>query len=59
MNNLINWSELSRYITAGDRKCIRAEKIPPKHLEKLDQLFLIDLPEWWGKRKDEIKKSGA
>lgn len=44
---IINWSELSRHITGGDRKCIRANYIPKKHLKKLTQLFEVDLPKWW------------
>jgi hypothetical protein len=47
MEKLINWSELSRYITGGDRKCIRANYIPKKHLKKLTQLFEVDFPKWW------------
>jgi hypothetical protein len=51
MRKLINWSELSRYITGGDRNCIRAKKIPKKHLKALDKLFKEDLAEWWEKYK--------
>lgn len=54
MNKLINWSELSRYITGGDRNCIRPKKIWKKHIPTLDKLFLEDLPDWWRKKKDEI-----
>lgn len=47
MEKLINWSELSRYITGGDRNGIRPKKIPKKHKDKLDKLFLEELPKWW------------
>ena len=51
MEKLINWSELSRLITGGDRNCIRANKIPKKHREALDKLFNEDIPAWWNERK--------
>lgn len=51
MEKLINWSELSRLITGGDRNCIRPKKIPKKHLAKLDKLFTEEIPEWWAKEK--------
>ena len=34
MNKLLNWSELSRYITKGDRNGIRFGKIPKKHIRR-------------------------
>jgi hypothetical protein len=54
MEKLINWSELSRYITRGDRNGIRSRKIPKKHLDSLDKLFTEDIPAWWKKHKEEI-----
>ena len=48
---LINWSETSRYITGGDRNCIRPKKIPKKHLEKMDELFTNTLPGWWKEKR--------
>jgi len=54
MNKLINWSELSRYITKGDRNCIRSNKIPKKHIPEIDKLIYYDLPKWWEKTKDKI-----
>jgi hypothetical protein len=56
MKNLINWSELSRYITKGDRNCIRANKIPKKHTKALDNLIMNELPDWWRRyKKQNIK----
>lgn len=40
MNKLLNWSELSRYITKGDRNGIRFGKIPKKHINALDKLLV-------------------
>lgn len=54
MNKLLNWSELSRYITKGDRNGIRFEKIPKKHIETLDKLFIEDLPKWWNEQKSKL-----
>jgi hypothetical protein len=45
--NLINWSELSRAITKGDRNGIRMNKIPIKHQAKVERL--IKLIEKWQK----------
>ncbi len=54
MQRLINFSELSRYITKGDRNSIRSNKIPKKHIEALDRLFYVDLPKWWGDLKKDF-----
>ena len=37
--NLINWSELSRFLTRGDRGAIRTNKIPKKYKDKVDVLL--------------------
>jgi len=42
---LINWSELSRLLTKGDRNGIRANKIPKKHEPKVKRLLTL-LDEW-------------
>ena len=47
MKNIINWSEVSRYITKGDRNGIRSNKIPEKHIPNITKLFHNDLPKWW------------
>lgn len=47
MKNIINWSEVSRHITKGDRNGIRSNKIPAKHIPAITQLFHDDLPKWW------------
>lgn len=39
MEKLINWSELSRFLTKGDRNGIRANKIPKKYQRKVDELI--------------------
>lgn len=52
MKSLINFSELSRYITGGDRNNFRPGKIPRKHWNKIDKLVYNDLPEWWEKFKN-------
>jgi hypothetical protein len=53
MEKLINWSELSRHITGGDRKCIRSTKIPRKHYAAMSQLIYQDLPKWWEAKINE------
>jgi len=45
MEKLINWSELSRLITKGDRNGIRANKIPKKHQAKVERLLKL-IEEW-------------
>lgn len=47
---LLNWSELSRMITRGDRNGIRANKIPEKHKTKVTKLIrlIIKWQEWAG-----------
>lgn len=47
MEKLINWSELSRFVTKGDRNGIRANKIPKKHQAKITRL--LNLIEDWKK----------
>jgi hypothetical protein len=54
MRKLINWSELSRLITGGDRNGIRFKKIPKKHTEALDKLFIEDMPKWWQEQKSRL-----
>lgn len=54
MEKLINWSELSRHITKGDRNGIRFNKIPKKHIEALDKLFNDELPKWWLEQKTKL-----
>lgn len=56
MQKLINFSELSRYITKGDRNSIRSNKIPKKHIDALDRLFYVDLPKWWGDLKKDYNE---
>ena len=51
MEKLINWSELSRIITGGDRNCVRFKKIPKKHIEALDKLFIDNIHKWWREYK--------
>ncbi len=45
MEKLINWSELSRLITKGDRGGIRANAIPKRHEAKVKRLLKL-LEEW-------------
>jgi hypothetical protein len=45
---IINWSELSRFITKGDRGGIRANSIPEKHKAKVNDL--LKLIKEWSKR---------
>lgn len=54
IDNLINWSELSRFLTQGDRGAIRPGKIWPKHVDQLDIFFGKQLPEMWEKKKQEL-----
>jgi len=43
--DLIKWSELSRFLTRGDRGGIRANAIPKKHKKRVDAL-LKAVEEW-------------
>ena len=47
---LINWSELSREVTKGDRNGIRPKKIPKIHEHKVRRLIRIieKWQEWAG-----------
>lgn len=54
MKKILNWSELSRYITKGDRNGIRFDKIPKKHIQALDKLFIEDMPKWWEEQKSKL-----
>ena len=38
---IVNWSELSRFLTRGDRGGIRANNIPEKHKTKVDELLKL------------------
>lgn len=53
MEKLINWSELSRHITGGDRGAIRATKLAKKHHPEMDKLIKNDLPAWWEEKKTQ------
>jgi len=55
MKKIINWSELSRHITGGDRNCIRPGKVPKKHVPALDKLFKEDIPAWWEQQKNNLR----
>lgn len=55
ISRILNFSELSRYITGGDRNCIRANKVPKKWHNRIDQLIYKELPKYW----EEIKEQGA
>lgn len=54
---IINFSELSRYITGGDRNCLRPNKIPEKHLKKLDRFFYVEIRDLWDNLKKQNGKS--
>jgi len=45
VHKLVNWSELSRAVTKGDRNSIRPTKCPKKHKEKIHELFSF-LEKW-------------
>lgn len=47
MEKLINWAELSRLLTKGNRGAVRANNIPLKHRAKIKRL--IKLLEAWYK----------
>ncbi|CAB5225919.1 hypothetical protein UFOVP756_19 [uncultured Caudovirales phage] len=47
IHKIINWSQLSRYLTNGDRKTLLPSKIPRKHWAKMDKLIHYELPQWW------------
>ena len=57
ITKLINWSELSRYIIGGvegNRTGIRSNKIPKKHIKRLDGFFKKELPYMWEELKEEL-----
>jgi len=45
--DLIKWSELSRFLTKGDRGGVRMNKIPKKHSRRVEAL--VKLIEDWQK----------
>jgi hypothetical protein len=51
---LLNFSELSRHVTKGDRNAIRANKIPRKWWGEIDKLIYTTLPQWWEEKKKEL-----
>lgn len=56
MDKIINWAEVSRHITGGNRGTIRRNQLPKKHIAELDKLFNIDLPAWWAEHKQQNKE---
>jgi len=38
---LLNWAELSRFLTRGDRGGIRANNVPGKYKSKVDNLLKL------------------
>jgi hypothetical protein len=54
MNKILRWSEVSRYITKGDRSGIRPNKVPKKHIEAMDKLFTEELPQYWNELKSKL-----
>jgi len=56
MDDLINWSALSRLVMkGGSRVNIRSYKIHPKHFKAIDEIINKDLPEWWEEKKAELR----
>lgn len=53
---LLNFSELSRHVTKGDRNAIRPNKIPKKWWKVIDYLIYNELPAWWEQKKKELNK---
>jgi len=51
IEKIINFSELSRYVTGGDRNNLRPGRIPKKWWPEIDRLIHTLLPEWWEKYK--------
>jgi len=45
---IINWSELSRLLTRGDRGGIRANHIPKKYKSRIDELLKL-IEDWQNK----------
>lgn len=52
MKKLLNWSELSRHITGGDRNCIRGNKVPLKYEKTID--LLIKYLRRWEKERMKV-----
>jgi hypothetical protein len=52
MEELFNWSEISRHIT-NDRGIIRSYDIPKKYIKDLDKLFSESFPNWWKDRRNK------
>lgn len=46
LHKIINWSELSRIVTGGDRSGIRPGKIPLTRKGQIRKIFKIDFPEY-------------
>lgn len=53
IENLINWKELSR-VLAGNKECIRRNKIPKIYKDKVNELFAI-LDFWHSELKNDSK----
>jgi hypothetical protein len=56
MNDLINWSGISRRITGGSREGIRPAYIPKKHQQAVLELFKKELPDYIAKLIEEQNK---
>jgi len=39
--NIINWSELSRFLTKGDRTGVQKNRIPKKYLSRIRRLIKL------------------
>ena len=52
MEKLINWSELSRFLTDGSRGGVRSKQIPGKHKKKVEELLKF-IEDWKVRTKQE------
>lgn len=52
MEKLINWSELSRFLTDGSRGGVRSKQIPEKHKKKVEELLKF-IEDWKVRTKQE------
>lgn len=51
MEKLINWSEISRFLT-GSRGGVRSKQIPEKHKKKVEELLKF-IEDWKVRTKQE------
>ena len=54
IEKIIKMTEVCRFLGLNKRTYGKLEDIPTKHLSKLDDLFILMLPEEWKTIRDKI-----